>query len=166
MQTPDDLYASELAAKYAESEKIILTDVDQDKTNAKKPQKTQSKLILDGAKVTKINEDSVYLSSERMPEYLGGINALMEYISKNLVYPADAQKEKIEGRVIASFGVMKDGSIDNIQVVKSVYPSLDNETIRIIKNMPMWKPGMNGSEPVNVKFTIPISFKLPQINME
>lgn len=97
---------------------------------------------------------------EQMPEYPGGIQALFEYLSQNVKYPADAEKQKIEGRVIANFVVETDGSISNVEVFRPVFPSLDAEAVRVLSAMPKWKPGMQSGKVVRVKYTVPISFNL------
>ena len=76
---------------------------------------------------------------EQMPEYPGGIQALFEYLQQNVKYPEDAVKQKIEGRVIATFVVETDGSINNVEVVKPAFPSLDAEAVRVLSAMPKWK---------------------------
>ena len=101
------------------------------------------------------------LSAEEMPEFPGGSTALMTYLMDNVKYPADAKKDKKEGRVICSFVVSKEGKINDAHVVKSSgTESLDNEALRVVNNMPDWKPGKENGEPVNVQFTIPVVFKL------
>ena len=97
---------------------------------------------------------------EQMPEYPGGMQALLEYLMENVKYPEDAEKQKIEGRVIAIFVVETDGSISNVEVVKPVFPSLDAEAVRVLSGMPKWKPGMQSGKVVRVKYTVPINFQL------
>ena len=97
---------------------------------------------------------------EQMPEFPGGIKALLDYLCQNVKYPADAEKQKIEGRVIANFVVETDGSISNVEVFRPVFPSLDAEAVRVLSAMPKWKPGMQSGKVVRVKYTVPISFKL------
>ena len=98
-----------------------------------------------------------------MPEFPGRIAECMKFIKKNMQYPAEAIKEGIEGRVICQFIVKTDGSIDNIIIVHSVHKLLDQEAIRIIKSMPKWIPGTNKNlEPKDWKYTLPVTFKLPQ----
>ena len=100
---------------------------------------------------------------EESPEYPGGMTELLKYMKENLQYPEEAIEKGIEGRVICQFTVKKDGSIDNIVVLKSIHKSLDEEAIRLIKNMPKWKPGKNyKGEVQDCKYTIPFSFKLPK----
>ena len=98
---------------------------------------------------------------EQMPEFAdGGMPGLMKYLGANIKYPEEAKKNKIEGRVIIQFVVAKDGSIKDATILRSVSPELDAEALRVINAMPNWKPGMQKGKPVNVKFTIPVTFKL------
>ena len=97
---------------------------------------------------------------EVMPEYPGGIQALFEYLSQNVKYPADAETQKVEGRVIATFIVETDGTINNVEVVRPVFPSLDAEALRVLSAMPKWTPGKQSGKEVRVKYTVPISFHL------
>ena len=100
---------------------------------------------------------------EESPEYPGGMKELLKYMKENLQYPEEAIEKGIEGRVICQFTVKTDGSIDNIVVLKSIHKSLDEEAIRLIKNMPKWKPGRNyKGEVQDCKYTIPVTFKLPK----
>jgi len=95
-----------------------------------------------------------------MPEYPGGSMAMFEYLSKSIKYPKEAEEAQKEGRVIVTFIVNKDGSINDARVVKSVDPALDTEALRVINGMPNWTPGRQNGKVVNVKYTIPISFRL------
>lgn len=97
---------------------------------------------------------------ENMPQFPGGATKLFEYLAQNVNYPTEAEKANIQGRVIATFVVEKDGSISNAEVVKSVAPSLDAEALRVINAMPNWIPGKQNGKEVRVKYTVPISFHL------
>ena len=97
---------------------------------------------------------------EKMPEYPGGQAALFEYLSTNVKYPVDAEKQKIQGRVLVTFVVNTDGSITDIEVVKKAFPSLDAEAVRVISGMPKWIPGEQKGQKVRVKYTVPLSFNL------
>ena len=97
---------------------------------------------------------------EQMPEYPGGIQALFEYLQQNVKYPEDAKNQKVEGRVIATFVVETDGTINNVEVVKPAFPSLDAEAVRVLSAMPKWKPGMQSGKVVRVKYTVPINFNM------
>ena len=102
----------------------------------------------------------VFVVVEEMPAFPGGDNALMEFINKNIVYPKEAKDKNIQGRVIIRFEIKADGSIGEIQVIKGVDPMLDSEAIRVMKILPKWKPGMQGGKPVNVWYSVPITFSL------
>jgi TonB family protein len=97
---------------------------------------------------------------EEMPQYPGGPQALFKFLGENVHYPEEAEKAGIQGRVIATFVVEKDGSISQPTVVKSVDPLLDAEALRVISAMPKWKPGKQNGEVVRVKYTVPLSFHL------
>ena len=109
---------------------------------------------------TPADEDKVFDVVEQMPEYTGGIEALLKYLAENVRYPKEAEDKCLQGRVIATFVVEKDGSISRAKVVKSVDPLLDEEALRVVNSMPNWTPGRQNGEPVAVKYAIPISFKL------
>jgi TonB family protein len=104
--------------------------------------------------------DKVYDTVEQMPSFPGGPEALFSWIKNNLKYPAEAEENGVQGRVVCAFVVERDGSIRNIQVVKSIYPSLDAEAIRLLNKMPRWSPGKQSGIPVRTKFTLPFTFKL------
>ena len=97
---------------------------------------------------------------EQMPAFPGGPSALFEYLSKSIKYPRKAEENGVQGRVIVSFVVERDGSITNVGVVKSVEPSLDKEAVRVIKSMPKWIPGKQKGNAVRVKYTTPVTFRL------
>ena len=97
---------------------------------------------------------------EQMPEYPGGQAALFEYLSKNIKYPADAEKKKVEGKVFVTFVVDTDGKITDVSLMRKVFPSLDAEAIRVISAMPNWIPGRQKGQAVRVKYTVPIMFRL------
>lgn len=105
-------------------------------------------------------EEKVYDVVEEMPQFPGGPSALFEYLSNNLQYPVVAEENGVQGRVIVTFIVEKDGSISNAKVVKVVDPSLDKEAIRLVESMPNWIPGKQNGEPVRVKYTVPVTFRL------
>ncbi len=97
------------------------------------------------------------------PEFPGGTQALLEYMRTHIRYPADAREQDIQGRVLVVFIVNKDGSIAEPEVVKSVYPSLDEEALRFISTMPKWNPGMQRGKPVRTRYTLPVNFRLASI---
>ena len=99
---------------------------------------------------------------EDMPEFPGGQKAMMQWIAQNIQYPKEAVDGHIEGRVVVSFVVEKDGSISNAEVKRSIHESLDKEALRVVNAMPKWKPGMENGQPVRARFHIPVSFKIPK----
>lgn len=107
-----------------------------------------------------VNSTRVYDVVEQMPSFPGGISGLMTYLNQNTRYPAVAQENGVQGRVVVSFVVGKDGHISDVTVLRSVDPSLDKEAIRVVRNMPRWTPGMQGGEPVRVRYNVPVSFRL------
>jgi protein TonB len=99
-------------------------------------------------------------SSAEKPQYPGGEQALYTYVAQNVTYPPLSAEQNIEGTVVISFVVEKDGSLSNIKVVKSVHPLLDREALRVIGEMPKWKPGKQDGKEVRVQFNLPVNFRL------
>ena len=104
--------------------------------------------------------DATFQVVEEAPEFPGGMQACMVFLAKNIKYPVSAQEAKIEGRVIVQFIVKKDGTIADPIVMRGVSPELDAEALRVVSLMPNWKPGRQRGKTVNVKYTIPIMFRL------
>ncbi len=111
-------------------------------------------------KEEEIAEEEIFVVVEEQPEYPGGNAAMMKFLSDNIRYPVIAQENGIQGRVICNFVVERDGSITDVQVVRGVDPSLDREAVRVIKEMPNWKPGKQRGQNVRVRFTLPVVFRL------
>lgn len=108
-----------------------------------------------------VTDADVYEVVEKMPEFPdGGMPGLMKYLSANIRYPEAAHKAGTQGRVTVQFVVGKDGSIGNVSILRGVDPALDAEAIRVISGMPKWKPGTQKGEPVNVRYTVPVMFRL------
>lgn len=106
------------------------------------------------------DEVPVFQVVEEMPEFPGGMGECLKFLGKNIKYPVEAQKAGVQGKVIVQFVVEKDGNIANPKVVRSIDPDLDGEAIRVISIMPKWKPGMQKGQPVRVKYTVPVTFRL------
>jgi TonB family protein len=102
----------------------------------------------------------VYDVVEKMPMFPGGTDALMKYLATHIIYPAQAKKDGIQGKVYAQFIINTDGSISGIRILKGVSPSLDAEVIRILKSMPKWTPGEEKGKKVRVKYALPVKFTL------
>ena len=112
-----------------------------------------------------VHSDSTYTGEvhdivEEMPQFPGGPSAMFEYMNKNLKYPEEAKTSGVQGRVLVTFIIERDGSLSNVKVVKSVSPSLDKEAIRVVSSMPKWIPGKQYRSAVRVKYTVPVTFKL------
>jgi TonB family protein len=107
-----------------------------------------------------------FYAVEQMPEYPGGTNALLQYIADNIHYPQTAKENNIQGKVFVNFIVDETGQVTNVRVVKTVETLLDAEAVRVIKSLPLWKPGMQKGKTVRVQFTIPINFALYSTNKE
>jgi TonB family protein len=105
-------------------------------------------------------KDSILNICEEMPEFPGGVNALISHVGQNVVYPAEAMEKEIQGRVFVGFVVEKDGSISNVKVLKGIGGGCDEEAVRVISSMPKWKPGKQKGKPVRVNYQIPISFQI------
>lgn len=107
-----------------------------------------------------VENESILLMPDEMPLFPGGDTALYIFLAENIQYPADAVDNCIEGKVYFSFWVDKEGKVQDVKIVKGVYPSLDKETLRVASIMPDWEPGKLKGEPVDVMNTVPVYFKL------
>ncbi|MBO7266157.1 MAG: energy transducer TonB [Bacteroidaceae bacterium] len=105
-------------------------------------------------------DDKIFQVVEEQPEFPGGMEALMKHLSKEIKYPKEAQEKGTQGRVIVQFVVRKDGSITDAKIMKPVDPLLDAEALRVVSEMPNWIPGKQRGEAVNVRFTLPVMFRL------
>lgn len=106
-------------------------------------------------------DTKVFVVVEEMPKFKGGESAMMEFLMMNMKYPQTAVKAKQQGRVIVGFIVRKDGTVSDVHITRSVgYDVLDKEAMRVVKSMPAWEPGKQNGKPVNVKYNVPITFRL------
>jgi len=107
------------------------------------------------------DEEVIFIEVGPVPEFPGGPKALFDYLRFNTRYPKQAYRKGIEGRVVCQFVVKKDGKVSNVKVARSSgNKSLDREAVRVIRSMPKWKPGMYQGKPVNVKYSVPVTFRL------
>ena len=107
-----------------------------------------------------VEGSKVYDVVEEMPSFPGGLTALFQFLSQSIKYPVVAEENGVQGRVLVTFVVERDGSITDVKVVKSIDPSLDAEAKRVIRSMPRWKPGKQNGSAVRVKYTVPVTFRL------
>ena len=105
-------------------------------------------------------EDTVYQIAEEMPVFPGGEQAMMKFVAENINYPQEAKDKEIAGRVFVSFVVEKDGSVDEVKVMRGIGGGCDEEVVRVVKAMPKWKPGKQDGKPVRVNYMMPFNFKL------
>jgi protein TonB len=110
----------------------------------------------------KAANDKVLEKAEVMPEFPGGDQAMMKFVSENVQYPEEAKEKEISGRVIVGFIVEKDGSISDVKVAKGIGGGCDEEAVRVVKAMPKWIPGKQDDKPVRVSYTMPFFFKLQE----
>ncbi|MEJ8757566.1 TonB family protein [Pontibacter sp. H259] len=116
--------------------------------------------MIKGNVFSKKGENLSYFPAFVMPEFLGGENAMIAYVSSNLKYPKEALEVGLSGLVLVDFIVEKDGSIKSIEVIKSISDDLDAEAIRVVRKMPRWKPGLNEGNLVPVRFILPVRFSI------
>ena len=147
----DEVYYEEFAAdtvaadnyeRYSDAEEVYIENVEENEVQ------------------NKVDPNKILDVSEQMPSFPGGSNALLNYLSNNIHYPVVAEENGIQGKVIVTFVVERDGTITNVKIAKSVDPSLDKEAIRLIEIMPRWNAGTQDGKPVRVKYTVPVQFKL------
>lgn len=109
----------------------------------------------------KQEEAETFKFVEQMPAFQGGEEEMFKFLGENVRYPKEAKEEGIEGIVVYSFVVEKDGSVSNIKAVKSLSPEIDKEALRVIKMTDKkWEPGLQGGEPVRVEYTLPMRFTI------
>lgn len=117
-----------------------------------------SSLVPGEVKIAVVNAPDPFF--EPVPEYPGGIGNLYQYFTTLVHYPATARKNKIQGRVIVSVVIEKDGRITNARIEHGISPVLDNEALKLVNASPKWKPGTINGKPVRVQRTLPINFCL------
>lgn len=110
--------------------------------------------------VVEEDENKIFMVVEQQPEFEGGYEAMMNFIRKNMRYPASARRMGVDGTVYVSFVVGKDGTISDVKVLRGISADCDKEAVRVVSMMPPWKPGKQNGKPVFVRFNLPIKFKL------
>jgi TonB family protein len=114
------------------------------------------------AQISLTENGEVYTVVESNPEYPGGNQAMMKYINAELKYPKKSRRKKIEGAVFVQFTVEKDGTLDDLLVVKGINEEMDNEALRVVKGMPGWKPATSNKKPVKARFVLPIKYTIEE----
>lgn len=110
--------------------------------------------------VVEEDDNKIFTVVEQQPEFEGGYEAMMNFIRKNMRYPASARRMGVDGTVYVSFVVSKDGSISEVKTIRGISADCDKEAMRVVQMMPPWKPGKQNGKPVFVRFVLPIKFKL------
>lgn len=105
-----------------------------------------------------VEKKNIYEKVDKMPQYPGGEGELQKFIATNVNYPAEAFEQNAQGTVIARFVVTAEGNIEDVQIVQRVHPAIDTEVMRVIGKLGRFIPGSQGGKPVNVYYTLPVSF--------
>ncbi len=155
----ESVYLSEVGDENIEAVPLLQTN-DEAMIAAQELRIVQESNVSLGPNVSQEPGEPVFEVVENAPEFPGGVEALMKFLSENIRYPVIAKDHGIQGRVIVRFVVTKTGKISNVEVIRGVDPSLDSEAVRVVEAMPAWKPGTQRGQAVNVYFTIPIQFSL------
>ena len=150
MKSQDEIMNSKVAVGFAN---VIGNDESGEVLKAKE-------MIVNEPVKPKEEENKVFDVVEQMPSFPGGMAALMAYLQKSIKYPPVAEENGIQGRVVCTFVVERDGSVTDVRVAKSVDPSLDKEAVRVVSAMPKWIPGKQNGQSVRVKYTLPVTFRL------
>lgn len=128
--------------------------------NEKRVELYESGDLISGKCFTKTGADTTYFKYTELPEFKGGEEKMYEYFSKKVVYPKEARKKNIEGKVVIRFWVNRDGIIENPEILSKTDPLLNESALKVLKNMPKWIPGKMDGIPVKVSFVLPFEFKL------
>jgi len=161
----DELVKEENQVKQMDKldEKVAISNVDQEGTKDRTVEAVRNDIAVAPPPPEKKEEvkqevvNKVYTVAEQMPSFKGNVN---QWLAQNLTYPATAAENGIQGKVVLKFVVDENGNVSDVQVVRSVDPSLDREAVNTVKRMPKWNPGMQNGQPVKVWYTLPVTFKL------
>ncbi|MBK6610621.1 MAG: energy transducer TonB [Sphingobacteriales bacterium] len=152
----EELKEAEVSTKTVEGDKNAVTKIDAPIEEVKEEKIEEVKVV----EPPKPKEPEVFTIVEQQPEFDGGEGAMQKFIQKNLEYPAIARENNIQGTVYVEFVVGSKGDISKVRVVRGIGGGCDEEALRVVNKMPNWKPGKQGGQAVNVKFTLPIKFRL------
>lgn len=163
----DELVKEENQVKQMDKldEKVAISNVDQEGTKDRTVEAVRNDIAVNvppppvekKEEAKQQVENQIFKVAEQMPSFKGNVN---QWLAQNLSYPAVAAENGIQGKVVVQFVVETDGSISNVEVVRSVDPALDREAVNTVKRMPKWNPGMNNGQPARVRYTLPVTFKL------
>ena len=150
-QVENGVISDDSLAHVSEAEKITLAVKNTAEIGEKAVESSAPKKVFTG---------KVYDIVEQMPSFPGGPAELMKWLSSHVQYPAIAIESCIQGRVIVAFIVEPDGSVSNAKLMRSIDPSIDQEALRVVRQMPKWIPGKQNGAAVRVKYNVPVTFKL------
>ncbi len=153
--------ANSLYAGQDETDQLTEIESEKIEVGALLPMNGEVTTVTQESSINQEPGEPIFQVVENAPEFPGGVEALMKFLSENTRYPVIAIDHGIQGRVIVRFVVTKTGKVSNVEVMRGVDPSLDREAVRVVEAMPAWKPGTQKGEAVNVYYTLPIVFKLP-----
>lgn len=158
--TPGKQRGKEVAVKYTVPVTFRLEGANKKNKDKDAPIDDKGVIVVGYGQESGNTSDQVFTMVEKMPKFPGGQNALIEFLAKTIQYPTDAQEKGLQGRVTCAFIVNKDGSISDLEVIRGLDPSLDAEALRVLGEMPKWIPGTQRGQTVNVKYTVPVTFRL------
>lgn len=167
----DELVKEENQVKQMDKldEKVAISNVDQEGTKDRTKEAIRNDIAVNvppppkeapKEEVKQVVENKVFDVVEQMPSFPGGPSALMQWLGKNMNYPAVAAENGIEGRVVVAFVVERDGSVTDVRVARGVDPALDREAVSVVSRMPRWTPGRQNGQAVRVKYNVPVTFRL------
>lgn len=139
------------------------TDFDKGTDDLNVVREHKDEIIVEEKKPEPVDDNRVFDVVEQKPQFPGGEAALLKYVSEHIRYPAMAQENNIQGRVVVQFVVTKTGDVGEVKVVRGKDPDLDKEAVRVVKSLPKFVPGKMNGHAVNVWYTLPIQFKLQGI---
>ena len=154
-------YASDTDEDTTEDSQAVTETVADDATQALETRDESSDIeTLEGKEGEDVADAEIFTVVDQMPEYPGGEEALMQYLADNIKYPVQAVEEGIEGQVFVGFIIQPTGNVDHVKVLKGIGGGCDEEAVRVVSEMPNWKPGYEKGVAVIVEYNVPISFKL------
>jgi len=139
------------------------TDFDKGTDDLNVVREHKEEIIVEEKKPEPVDDNRVFDVVEQKPQFPGGEAALLKYVAEHIRYPAMAQENNIQGRVVVQFVVTKTGAVGEVKVVRGKDPDLDKEAVRVVKSLPKFVPGKMNGHAVNVWYTLPIQFKLQGI---
>lgn len=116
---------------------------------------------VNGSLAAQVDAEELFIDYEKKPEFPGGQTALERFIKNHLRHPVNVRESNLNGRVVCEFIVNKDGSISDIEVVRSNYSAMNDEVVRMLQEMPRWEPATSNGEPVSARYVLPVQFHLP-----